>query len=88
MRDVDALRVGDVDTPVTEVVNGKTVLINDCRVHDRLTFQVPIDLAPEIYQIQVVVPNITGDQHLRHRAAFPMASSSTCFRRPRRASRS
>ncbi|MGH7462722.1 MAG: hypothetical protein ACREMA_17065, partial [Longimicrobiales bacterium] len=61
VRDVDAFVVGDIDTPVTEVVNGQTVLINDCRVHDRLTFQVPNDLAPKIYGIQVVVPNITGD---------------------------
>ena len=27
-------------------VNGEHVLINDCRVHDRLTFRVPDDLAP------------------------------------------
>jgi hypothetical protein len=60
VRDVDAHVWGDVDTQVTEVINGQTVLINDCRVHDRLTFQVPDDLAPAIYQIQVVVPNITG----------------------------
>jgi hypothetical protein len=60
VRDVEAHVWGDVDTPVTEVVNGETILINDCRVHDRLTFQVPNDLAPAIYQINVVVPNITG----------------------------
>ena len=60
VRDVDAFVRGDVDTPVTEVVNGQTALINDCRVHDQLTFQVPNDLAPGVYQIQVVVPNITG----------------------------
>jgi hypothetical protein len=30
------------------------------RVHDRLTFQVPADLSPATYQIQVVVPNNTG----------------------------
>jgi hypothetical protein len=60
VRDVDAHVWGDVDTPVTEVISGQTVLINDCRVHDRLTFSVPNDLAPAIYQIQVVVPNITG----------------------------
>lgn len=60
VRDVDAHVWGDIDTPVTEVVNGQTVLINDCRVHDRLTFRVPDDLAPAIYPIQVVVPNITG----------------------------
>ena len=60
VRDVDAHVWGDTDTPVTEVINGQTVLINDCRVHDRLTFNVPNDLAPGVYQIQVVVPNITG----------------------------
>ncbi len=60
VRDVDAHVWGDVDTSVTEVINGQTVLINDCRVHDRLTFQVPNDLTPAIYQINVVVPNITG----------------------------
>jgi hypothetical protein len=60
VRDVETHIWGDVDTPVTEVVNGETVLVNDCRVHDRLTFQVPNDLAPAIYQINVVVPNITG----------------------------
>jgi hypothetical protein len=60
VRDVDAFVRGDVDTPVTEVKDGQTVLINDCRVHDQLTFQVPNDLAPAVYQIQVVVPNITG----------------------------
>lgn len=60
VRDVEAHVWGDVDTPVTEVVNGETVLINDCRVHDRLTFRIPEDLSPGIYQIQVFVPNITG----------------------------
>ncbi len=60
VRDVDTHVWGDVDTPVTEVVGGQTVLVNDCRVHDRLTFSVPNDLAPGVYQIQVVVPNITG----------------------------
>jgi hypothetical protein len=60
VRDVDTHVWGDLDTPVTEVVNGETRLINDCRVHDRLTFTVPDDLAPGIYMFQVVVPNITG----------------------------
>lgn len=60
VRDVDAFVRGDVDTPATEVKNGQVMLINDCRVHDRLTFQVPSDLAPATYHIQVVVPNITG----------------------------
>jgi hypothetical protein len=56
VRDVDTHVWGDVATPVTDGQN----LINDCRVHDRLTFQVPDDLAPSTYQINVVVPNITG----------------------------
>ena len=60
VRDVEAHVWGDVDTPVTEVVNGASALVNDCRVHDQLTFRVPDDLPPAIYQIQVVVPNITG----------------------------
>lgn len=60
VREVEAHVWGDVDTPVTEVVNGQTVLINDCRVQDRLTFQVPNDLSPGRYSIQVVLPNITG----------------------------
>ncbi|MGH9631174.1 MAG: hypothetical protein ACRD7E_22955 [Bryobacteraceae bacterium] len=60
IRDIDAHVWGDVDTPVTEEVNGNTVLINDCRVQDRLTFVVPQDLVPGTYQIQVFVPNITG----------------------------
>ena len=51
---------GDEDTPVTEVVNGNTVLIADCRVHDRLTFQVPPELPPGVYELRVAVPNITG----------------------------
>jgi hypothetical protein len=60
VREVDAHVWGDVDTPVTEDTYGQTVLINDCRVHDRLTFRVPEDLPPAVYQIQVVVPNVTG----------------------------
>jgi hypothetical protein len=62
--EVDAHVCGDQDTPVTEVVNGNTVLIADCRVHDRLTFRVPPDLAPGVYEISVVVPNITGIANL------------------------
>ena len=44
VRDVDAFVRGDIDTPVTEVISGQTVLINDCRVQDRLTFSVPADV--------------------------------------------
>lgn len=57
VRDVDAHVFGDIDTPV---IDGNSVLINDCRVNDQLTFRVPDDLAPAVYEIQVVVPNITG----------------------------
>jgi len=60
VRDVDSYVRGDVDTPVTEVVNGETRLVNDCRVRDQLTFQIPDDLTPGLYEIRVVVPNITG----------------------------
>ncbi|MBT2134507.1 hypothetical protein KK137_09195 [Croceibacterium sp. LX-88] len=56
-RDVEAFIFGDADTPRDEIVNGETVLINDCRVHDKATFTVPNDLPPGIYQVQVVVPN-------------------------------
>ena len=60
IRDIETHVWGDVETPITEQVADKTVLINDCRVQDRLTFVVPQDLAPGTYQIQVFVPNITG----------------------------
>jgi len=59
-REVQAHVVGDIDTPLNEVVDGVTVLIRDCRVHDRLTFRVPDDLPPGIYAFQVAVPNVTG----------------------------
>lgn len=52
--------VGDIDTPLTEVVNGVSQPIRDCRVHDRLTFRVPDDLPPGIYTVQVAVPNVSG----------------------------
>lgn len=60
VREVDAHVFGDIVTPVTETVNGATALVNDCRVDDRITFRLPDDLPPAIYEIQVVVPNITG----------------------------
>ena len=56
-RDVDAFVVGDDTTPVTDAAGA---LINDCRVQDRLTFVMPTDLPAGIYEMQVVVPNITG----------------------------
>ena len=59
-REVDAHVVGDVDTPPTETVGGATVPIRDARVHDRLTFRVPGDLAPAVYSLQIVLPNVSG----------------------------
>jgi hypothetical protein len=58
--DVDAHVFGDVDTPVNETIDGEPRLINDCRVHDRIGATIPADLPPAIYDMQVVVPNITG----------------------------
>lgn len=60
VREVDAHVVGDLTTPLNEVVDGQTLLIRDCRVHDRLTFVVPADLPPLVYAVQVVMPNTTG----------------------------
>lgn len=59
-RDVDTFVFGDIDTPLTEVVNGETRVIRDCRVHDRMTFVVPADLPPGVYSIQLLVPNVSG----------------------------
>lgn len=60
VQDVDAFVFGDIETPVNEIVNGVTQLINDCRVHDKITFKVPDSLPPGIYSVQVVVPNTSG----------------------------
>lgn len=59
-REVDAFVFGDLDTPMTEVVDGETRTIRDCRVHDRITFVVPADLPPAVYSVQVAVPNVSG----------------------------
>jgi hypothetical protein len=59
-REVDAFVFGDLDTPLTEVVDGQTRTIRDCRVHDRITFVVPADLPPAVYAVQVAVPNVSG----------------------------
>lgn len=58
--ELDCHVVGDLDTPVNETVNGQTRLINDCRVHDRISVTLPADLPPAFYYISVSVPNITG----------------------------
>ncbi|MGK9232080.1 hypothetical protein KXS07_13520 [Inquilinus limosus] len=58
--EVDAHVFGDLATPLNEVVNGQTVLIRDCRVKDQLSFVVPDDLPPGIYELQLAMPNTTG----------------------------
>ena len=58
--DVDAHVFGDLETAVVETVGDQQRLVNDCRVHDRIGFAVPSDLPPAIYDVNVIVPNITG----------------------------
>ena len=62
--DVDPQVFGDLDTPVSEVVDGETRFISDCRVHDRMTFVVPNDLPPGLYNLQILFPNTTGIPNL------------------------
>jgi hypothetical protein len=59
-RDVETHVRGDLNTPVTETIDGQTSLIMDCRVNDQLLFEVPGDLPPATYSVTVIVPNITG----------------------------
>jgi hypothetical protein len=59
-REVPAHVVGDIETPLTEVVNGVTLPIRDSRVKDRVVFRVPEDLAPGVYALQIVMPNVSG----------------------------
>jgi len=59
-REVDAFVLGDVQTPVTEVVNGEEKLIADSRVQDKIFFTIPADTAPGIYEFLVAVPNTSG----------------------------
>lgn len=58
VREVDAHVCGDDETPLTDPVSGTP--ITDCRVHDRLSFRLPDDLAPGLYDFQVMVPNVAG----------------------------
>jgi hypothetical protein len=58
VREVDAHVCGDDETPLTDPVTGTP--ITDCRVHDRLTFRLPDDLQPGLYEFQVMVPNVAG----------------------------
>ncbi len=59
LREVPAQVCGDDETPLTERIQEQDRLILDCRVHDRLTFQVPADLPPGVYSFQVAVPNVS-----------------------------
>lgn len=59
LREVPAQVCGDDDTPLTERIGGQDRPILDCRVHDRLSFQLPDDLAPGVYGFQVAVPNLS-----------------------------
>jgi hypothetical protein len=64
VREVEAFVFGDLDTPLSEVVDGQVVTIRDCRVHDQITFKVPDDLPSGVYGIQVVEPNVSGFPNL------------------------
>jgi hypothetical protein len=59
LREVPAQVCGDDETPLTERIQEQDRLILDCRVHDRLTFQIPGDLPPGVYSFQVAVPNLS-----------------------------
>lgn len=59
LREVPAQVCGDDETPLTERIGGQDRPILDCRVHDRLSFQLPADLAPGVYGFQVAVPNLS-----------------------------
>lgn len=58
--EVDAHVFGDVETPLKEQVDGATRIVRDCRVKDRLSFVVPDDLPPGIYELQLAMANNTG----------------------------
>lgn len=58
--DVKGHVFGDLVTPLKEIINGENRLIRDCRVRDRLTFQVPKELPPGNYTVQIVMPNVSG----------------------------
>ena len=59
-REVEAHVCGDLETPITEEVDGFQRVIADCRVHDRILFRVPEDLPTGIYSIQIAQANTTG----------------------------
>jgi hypothetical protein len=59
LREVPAQVCGDDETPLTERIGDQDRLILDCRVHDRLSFEVPADLPAGVYGFQVAVPNLS-----------------------------
>ena len=63
-RTVDAYVCGDTVTPATELVGGEERAILDCRrVNERLTFVIPDDLAPALYEVRVVMPESDPPPH-------------------------
>lgn len=59
LREVPAQVCGDDETPLTENIGGQDRTILDCRVHDRLSFELPADLPSGVYGFQVAVPNLS-----------------------------
>ncbi len=51
---------GDVETPLTEIIDGAEVKINDSRAKDQLVFRVPPSALPGLYQFHINVPNSLG----------------------------
>lgn len=58
--EADAFVYGDIQTPLTEIINGTERNIADSRVHDKIFFTIPQNTPPGIYEFMVVVPNTTG----------------------------
>jgi hypothetical protein len=58
--EIDAFVYGDIETPVTEVINGTETNIIDNRVYDKIFFTVPQGTDPGIYEFTVAVPNSSG----------------------------
>jgi len=58
--EVDAFVYGDVDTPVTEIIDGEERLITDHRVRDKIFFTIPATTEGGIIEFFVSVPNSSG----------------------------
>jgi hypothetical protein len=57
---VDAQVCGDLETPVSEIVDGVSRDITDTRVKDQLAFALPAEIQSGVYRITVTEPNNTG----------------------------